>query len=262
MIATSVEQPLPEIQDGERVVPGRAPLYLFEKHASRYQFIVAQSGGRDLLEMGSGDGYGAYFLADHARSLLGVDIDRATVARAAARYVQPNLRFALMDCARLSLPDAQFDLVYSFEVIEHVPDVDAFLAEARRMLRPGGSFYVSTPNRHGYVASGRNPYHETEYTYAEFAELLGRHFGEVQIFGQFCRRPLRGALYRTSSRLFFDSPGYRRLVYGVAPIYARLFWNGEEPQARNWVAGVNRSAFAYASEDADQADSFLAFCRV
>ncbi len=90
-------------------------------------------------------------------------------------------------------PDAAFDVVVSFETIEHFAEQAQFLQEVRRVLRPGGLFIVSTPDRDNYSPSETpaNPYHVQELTEAEFEALLRSRFAEVAILSQ---RPMFGSV--------------------------------------------------------------------
>lgn len=76
------------------------------------------------------------------------------------------------DDGRLPLDDASVDVVLSTQVLEHVRDVDAYLAEARRVLRPGGAAVVST---HGVMYYHRDPEDYWRWTAAGLAEQLSRH---------------------------------------------------------------------------------------
>jgi len=68
--------------------------------------------------------------------------------------------------------DNSFDAVVSFEVFEHIENVEVYLAEVFRVLDEGGAFIVSTPNVETYPMAGLNPYHIKEYTISEVKELL------------------------------------------------------------------------------------------
>jgi len=92
-------------------------------------------------------------------------------------------RVLLEDMTRCSLPSASFDGVVSVEVIEHVPDDDAFMAQVARVLRPRGWCYFTTPNG-DYVKNeppNYNPDHLRHYTRRELEDLLGRHFPRVRV---------------------------------------------------------------------------------
>ncbi len=105
------------------------------------------------------------------------------------------------DARSLPLSEASFDVVTSFETIEHFDRQDIFLAEVRRVLRPDGCFIVSTPDRDVYSPPGApaNPFHVREFDRAEFLDLLHRHFRYVSLIRQ---RPMlvSGAVFRRSPR--------------------------------------------------------------
>jgi SAM-dependent methyltransferase len=92
-------------------------------------------------------------------------------------------RVVLEDMTRTTEPDDRYDGVLAVEVLEHVPDDDAFVAQLRRVLRPGGWAYLTTPNG-DYVRNegpDHNPDHLRLYGRAELVELLGRHFDRVEV---------------------------------------------------------------------------------
>jgi ubiquinone/menaquinone biosynthesis C-methylase UbiE len=117
------------------------------EHFHRYCLARDLVVGRDVLDIASGEGYGAAILAGTARSVVGVEIDAASVEHARAAYPLPNLRFEQGDALRLPLPDDCLDVVTSFETLEHLADHEGFLAEIRRVLRPGGVCLLSFSNR-------------------------------------------------------------------------------------------------------------------
>lgn len=96
--------------------------------------------GRDVLEIGCGRGGGAAFVARHfrPRRLLGVDISSRAVDLCDARHAVPGLAFIRGDAEHLALPASEFDFVLNVESSHCYGDYDAFLSEARRVLRPGG----------------------------------------------------------------------------------------------------------------------------
>lgn len=189
----------PQAWTGERLAPG-AGMQVELEHLHRYFLAREVARGQDVLDIATGEGYGSAFLAQTARSVVGVDCDATTVAHASANYTADNLRFLTGDARRLPLPDASFDMVVSFETLEHFAEHDDFLREVRRVLRPGGRLLLSTPERDTYspAGSGANPFHVREVTRAEFSALLRRHFGHVAILGQ---RPMVG------SAIFAEEPG-------------------------------------------------------
>lgn len=76
-------------------------------------------------------------------------------------------------------------MLVSFEVFEHITSVEMYIAEAYRLLKPGGRFIFSTPNVDTHPLAGLNPYHEKEYSVEEVKNLIGSAgFGGLRIFGQ------------------------------------------------------------------------------
>jgi SAM-dependent methyltransferase len=91
------------------------------------------------------------------------------------------------DATALALTGERFDTVVCLELLEHVPNYEQLLVEVRRMLRPGGRIIISTPNKE--IFSPRqsrpvNPWHVREFTRDEFTSMLGRHFDDLQLWGQ------------------------------------------------------------------------------
>lgn len=159
---------------GERTVPGIAEEnYWFRRHEVAYEYILDRSRGREILEAGSGEGYGANLISTVATGVTCVDYDLSAVEHTRARY--PHLTIHQANLIDLPLADASVDTVVNFQVIEHLWDQQAFIAECLRVLRPGGELLISTPNRITF-SPGRdtplNPFHTRELDPAELRELL------------------------------------------------------------------------------------------
>ena len=159
---------------GERTVPGLAEEnYWFRRHEVVYRRLADRCIDRDVLEAGSGEGYGADLIAEVARQVIGLDYDESAVAHVRARYPRIDMRQG--NLAELPLPTASVDVVVNFQVIEHLWDQGQFVAECFRVLRPGGVLLISTPNRITF-SPGRdtpvNPFHTRELNAIELTELL------------------------------------------------------------------------------------------
>lgn len=103
--------------------------------------LPARPGGR-LLEVGCGSGDSLKLLQELGWDAEGVDFDPAAVANARAK----GLRVRQGDLAEQAFASASFDAVIASHVIEHVPDPEALLVEALRVLEPGGTLVLYTPN--------------------------------------------------------------------------------------------------------------------
>ncbi len=162
------------------------------EHFHRYFLARDLCRGKDVLDIASGEGYGSALLAQVARSVVGVEIVPAIAAHAARSYPRRNLRFVAGDARAIPLRDGAVDVVVSFETIEHLYEHDRFVAEIKRVLRPGGVVIVSTPERDVYSPynSSANPYHCHELTKQEFLRLLNPAFSSVRLMSQ---RPMLGS---------------------------------------------------------------------
>jgi SAM-dependent methyltransferase len=189
----------------ERIVPDETSSGILALHLARYAFAARWCSGRDVLDLGCGVGYGAAALGNEARSVIGGDVDEDAIAYAEERYARPNVHFRVLDAAALPFADDSFDVVCSFETIEHLPDRDASLSEIVRVLRPGGTYIVSTPRAERTVEHPSNPFHYVEYARGDFESMLRRFFAHVELFGQ---RRVQTARYRALRRL--DVLGLRR----------------------------------------------------
>lgn len=168
---------------GERLIPEQAPNDLYHEHLVRYMFAAPFCRGRAVLDAGCGVGYGSALLAaSGALSVLGVDVAAAVIDYAQQRYQAANLAFARHDVTDLPLPAASFDVIVSFEVIEHIAEPAQLVRQAAALLRPSGVFVLSTPNPATYPPG--NPFHTHELTWPELAALLEQQFPAVARFEQ------------------------------------------------------------------------------
>ena len=171
---------------GERFTP-ECVREIWYEHWHRYVFARAFAPGRRVLDAACGEGYGSAMLAATAASVLGVDIADAAVAHARQRYAHhANLRFEQGDCTALTCADAQFDLVVSFETLEHVAAQEALIAGFARTLAPDGLLIVSSPDKRTYSEKSgfRNEFHVRELYRDELLALLRPHFPFVRLYAQ------------------------------------------------------------------------------
>jgi GT2 family glycosyltransferase/ubiquinone/menaquinone biosynthesis C-methylase UbiE/glycosyltransferase involved in cell wall biosynthesis len=171
---------------GERFVPSISGEIRHE-HLHRYAFSLAFVRGKNVLDVACGEGYGSAMLAAHARHVVGADIVDAVVEEARTTYAgRPNLEFVHGDVAALPFADRSFDVVVSFETIEHHARHDEMLSECARVLRPDGLLILSSPNKKVYSddAGYHNEFHVKELYFDDLDALLKRHFRHVKYLGQ------------------------------------------------------------------------------
>lgn len=171
------------------LVPEHHDARFVAQHLAAYAFTRQFVSGKRVLEVGFGEGYGANYLAETAREVVGVDLAPGNAPRAQATYPRPNLRFLHMEGTALHFPDGAFDVVGSFQVIEHIPEaqIPAYLAEIKRVLAPRGVACLSTLNLAHNMKPGRPYeklcYHEKEFTGPELEALLRQAFPRVELHG-------------------------------------------------------------------------------
>lgn len=97
--------------------------------------------GDNMLEVGPGPGAATDFLRGRVRSLTALELDPVAATALSDRFAGTNVEVITGDCGNSGLPDGSFDSIASFTMLHHVPSArsqHAVLAEAFRMLRPGG----------------------------------------------------------------------------------------------------------------------------
>ena len=171
---------------GERFTP-ECVREIWYEHFHRYAFALSLAEGKRVLDAACGEGYGGALLATCASQVLGLDISAETISHANNRYARQhaNLSFQQADVAALdALPSSSFDLICSFETLEHLQAQEAMLAGFRRLLAPGGVLLVSTPDRHNYseVPGFNNEHHVRELYRHEFEAMLAKEFLEIRLY--------------------------------------------------------------------------------
>jgi len=157
------------------------------EHLARYSFAASLVRGGQVLDAGCGVGYGTGVLAAMgAASVIGVDRSGPAIASFGASVTGPAA-FVVADVHRLPFDTAAFDAVVCLEVIEHLDDPARFLLDVRRVLRPGGVFVCSTPDKATSPQhDGRpaNPFHVQEWMVEEFIALLRGSFPQLTMWTQ------------------------------------------------------------------------------
>lgn len=174
---------------GERFLPEECRGETAAEHYQRYQLACQIVRGKTVLDAACGEGYGSSLLARDADKVFGLDIDKASVTNASTKYGAQNLTFMQGSIAKLPFEDAFFDVVVSYETIEHV-DADTqklFLVEIKRVLKPGGALIMSTPNKTVYtdMVAGYNQFHVKEFYADEYIGFLQKYFRHIQVLCQY-----------------------------------------------------------------------------
>jgi len=177
---------------GERFIPTKDLIddEIGYEHLHRYYTIEALIKNKSVLDIACGEGYGSSIIAHHATNVVGVDIDQEAIQNAIEQYTDkyPNIQFKTGSATSIPLGDQLFDVVVSFETIEHLSEEDQqrFMVEIKRVLRPDGMVIMSTPNKKIYSEqfSHTNSFHLHEFEKEEFKDFIKGHFVNVSFFDQ------------------------------------------------------------------------------
>jgi ubiquinone/menaquinone biosynthesis C-methylase UbiE len=216
-----------------------------QQHLGRYLFAAPFTAGKSLLDVACGSGYGsAYLRFSGARQVVGADLSVEALRVAQRTSRNEGLSFVRVNATGLPFSELSFDVVVSFETIEHLPDPEKFLSEVHRVLKPGGLFLCSSPNADLAPIPGipSGPYHIREFTISELCSLLDRLFSVEKVYGQLYipkrhKRNLKGVVrsllfrlggpwlvWRTGIVLAFFlqflQPEYRAIKLGDIPLAA------------------------------------------
>ncbi len=157
---------------------------------ARYQLACQFAKNKVILDAGCGSGYGSETLAKAgAKKVYGIDLADRSVRYSQAHHSHKNLVFRQGDLSKLDFPDNFFDLVCTFETIEHIKNYEHAVNEFYRVLKPGGLLIISTPNKAIYSPGTKKPFypfHYHEFYFSDFKKMLSK-FKIQQILGQYIR---------------------------------------------------------------------------
>lgn len=220
---------------------------LLMSHLCAYQLAGKLGEGARLLEVGSGSGYGAFYLSHLAKEVTAIDMDGAVISQAQKLFVRPNLRYIEQNGVKLPFADGQFDCVGTFQVIEHIPEPDLpnFVVEIFRVLSPSGVCVISTLNlehNRKHDKYEKPSFHEKEFTAPELKSLLSQAFPNISLYGLF-----PGLRYRA----------FRRMKrWGLA-----RFGNKSNPVQRFFDAKLSTADYLLRPSVTSAAVDLIAVCR-
>lgn len=157
------------------------------EHLHRYSFASLFVKDKIVMDIASGEGYGASLLSKIASQVIGVDIDSIVVENAKLKYRSNNLKFLTGSADKIPVEDGSIDVLVSFETIEHHDKHDEMFMEIKRVLKPDGIMIMSSPDKKHYIQLGKdNPFHIKELFLEEFEELVLKYFNNSKTYFQKC----------------------------------------------------------------------------
>ena len=182
--AMAVREKEQRVDFTERFIPGNGDSRIAAEHLVRYFACTELARGKRVLDAASRSGYGTVMLAASAIRATGLDIsgDAVRFARQASRA--GNVEYVVGSVTDMPFEDNSFDLVVSFETIEHVSHSAQrlLITEIDRVLTANGLLVMSTPDKN--LTNQDNPFHRHELGEREFLSLVRSRFRNVDLYFQ------------------------------------------------------------------------------
>jgi 2-polyprenyl-3-methyl-5-hydroxy-6-metoxy-1,4-benzoquinol methylase len=250
-------------------------------HQKPYEIAAELARDKRVLDFGCNVGYGSAILNRTSQSVTGVDVSPQAIAAAQERYGESGIRFRLIDGHSPVLEGESFDVISSFQVIEHIVDVDSYLRQLRGLLATDGLIVLTTPNAALRIYPGMQPwnrFHVHEYTVAELETLLKQSYKYVEIYGLFADEPLysieRNRMVKARERGRIEQQkgyGFAHRANRKRKLLEKIFLLDKLKAARRmrrkegvvdpaFVAKYDTSNFRYSADDLDNALDLLAIC--
>jgi SAM-dependent methyltransferase len=201
---------------GERIDFDTVDPENFMQHITRYEYAARHLSG-SVLDCACGVGYGSYYLATRplVMSVTGADISAEAIEYANRKFQHAKLMYRIVNGLNMPFADCSFDGVVSLETFEHLETPERFLSEVVRVLRPGGIFIVSVPNRKFHADAGmKNEWHLNEMYYSEFKLVLSSFFSEVTMDYQLYSESRAPAILEAIRR---PVPPMKKMVRATVP---------------------------------------------
>ena len=156
-----------------------------QEHLDRYRYARDRAENKKVLDIACGSGYGSYLIATEgkAKEVIAVDLDADSIRYGDHRFAHPSIKRSVGDAQEFK-KEGEFDLIVSFETIEHLPKYEQFLQNMGKTLADDGHFLVSTPIVKHTRTNCKNPYHVIEWSFSDFQELVGKYFNVDEIYLQ------------------------------------------------------------------------------
>lgn len=167
----------------------------FADHYERYELAKKYCKGKNVLDAASWSWYWSFILSQVAEKVNWLDISKEAIEYCKKYIKNNNLNFILGDGKKIPFKDNSFDIVISFETIEHIKDYNNFLEEIKKVLKKDWILIMSTPNFKWEIR--KNKWHVSNFNHEQFISAVSKHFKiEKELFQwkHFYAFPWRGIL--------------------------------------------------------------------
>lgn len=172
-----------------------------KEHLHRYAIALDFVENKHVLDIATGEGYGANLISQKAKYVIGVDISEEAIAHARKKYKKDNLDFKVGSVTNIPVTQSSIDIVVSFETIEHIIDQEEMLNEIKRVLKSDGILIISSPEKANYedINETKNQFHVKELYFNDFENLIKNRF---QFYSFLFQKQIYGTIIVPKSNIF------------------------------------------------------------
>lgn len=220
-------------------------------HESRYEWLLHNWDikNKTVLDFGCGSGYGASMLSQVAKQVVGIDYSEKAVEFAQKTYKASNLHFEAMNACSpeivSKLKKYSFDLIVSFDVIEHIEHYFDYLKNVHALMTDDSVLILGCPNRLQTLKWNHlwNPFHFQEFSPYQLRKILSLYFKNVKIGSQDFKSSEKRELARIQN---YGAPKkYKEIIKFLLP----NFLIQKLKRIRSNYASKNGSFFEYSDID-------------
>jgi 2-polyprenyl-3-methyl-5-hydroxy-6-metoxy-1,4-benzoquinol methylase len=185
----------------ERWIPDYSYQQTEKEHFQRYELICRYIKNKKVLDIACGTGRGSYMMAmGGADTICGVDIDADTIRYASFRNFHLKIIYQIGDATKF-ISANKFEVIISFETVEHIPDYKLYLKQLENNLEKDGVLFISTPISNKILDENPiNPYHVREWGFKAFQNAISEYFEIDKIFIQVYPEVKKKSLF---SRIYY-----------------------------------------------------------
>jgi len=153
-------------------------------HLARYHFAMPNVTGKNVCDIACGVGYGSFYLSQYAGNVVGIDVSEEAIEWAKRYFQNHKTKFYCADGSLLWPVENKFDVVTSYETLEHVQNPDMFLSQLHAHLSENGILLMSIPNGPRDKKRTDNPHHLHHFSAEDFQNLINKYFANAQFYSQ------------------------------------------------------------------------------
>jgi ubiquinone/menaquinone biosynthesis C-methylase UbiE len=193
------------------------------EHLHRYAFAKEFVKNKIVVDIASGEGYGAHILSTDASQVTGIDVSSEAIKHANNKYKKNNLIYIQGAADTIPLENDSVDIVTSFETLEHHDKHEEMIQEIIRILKADGILILSTPDKLNYtdIPQNINKFHVKELYEQEFIDLIQGHFEHTHFLKQ--KMSFSSFITQIEPSVFYEFQGNAQKIVSNQGINSQLY---------------------------------------